>query len=112
MWEMLIKRSNGNLKVSYTIYDVAVNFAVVHWTATYPFPRTGRTVTNHIVANIVLKNHKIIKHTDYFNLWKWSRQALGWKGFLLGWTPFFKNKLQQQTQTLLKDYIKNQRKSA
>ncbi|PKP26419.1 MAG: nuclear transport factor 2 family protein [Bacteroidetes bacterium HGW-Bacteroidetes-2] len=112
MWEMLIKRSNGNLKVSYTIYDVAVNFAVVHWTATYPFARTGRTVTNHIVANIVLKNHKIIKHTDYFNLWKWSRQALGWKGFLLGWTPFFKNKLQQQTQTLLKDYIKNQRKSA
>lgn len=112
MWEMLIKRSNGNLKVSYNIHDVAVNFAIVHWTATYPFSQTGRMVTNHIVAKIALKNNKIIKHTEYFNLWKWSRQALGWKGFLLGWTPFFKNKLQQQTGALLKTYIKNKQKSA
>jgi len=112
MWEMLIERSHGNLKVSYTIYDAAVNFAIVHWTATYPFTKTGRMVTNQIVAKLVLKNKKIIKHTEYFNLWKWSRQALGWKGFLFGWTPFFKNKLQLQTGLLLKTYIKNKQKSA
>ena len=36
---------------------------------------------------------KIIKHTDIFDLWEWSKQALGVSGYLLGWSGFMKNKI-------------------
>jgi len=43
----------------------------------------------------------IIKHTDDFNLHNWAKQALGFKGLLLGKTNFFKKKLHQTTGKLL-----------
>ena len=30
---------------------------------------------------------KIVRQEDKFSLWRWSSQALGTKGSLLGWTP-------------------------
>jgi hypothetical protein len=32
----------------------------------------------------VSKEGLIIEHRDHFELWRWSRQALGLKGLLLG----------------------------
>jgi hypothetical protein len=32
--------------------------------------------------------------------------ALGWKGYLLGWTPFMQNKIRSQAKTSLKNYMK------
>jgi len=108
MWQMLIERSKGNLKVSYEVSETTKNTAKVNWTAVYPFSKTGRMVTNHIEATLVIENGRIIQHTDHFNLWKWSRQAMGWKGYLLGWTPFFRKKLQQQTRKMLQQYMGHQ----
>jgi hypothetical protein len=31
-----------------------------------------------------------MKHTDDFDIWKWSKQALGIPGHLLGWTTVVK----------------------
>jgi hypothetical protein len=28
------------------------------------------------------------KHTDDFDIWKWSKQAFSFTGYLLGWTGF------------------------
>jgi hypothetical protein len=28
-------------------------------------------------------------------MWRWSQQALGMKGLLLGWTPLVRNKVQK-----------------
>ncbi len=108
MWQMLIERSRGNLKVSHQLNESSETIAKVNWTAVYPFSKTGRIITNHIEAIMIMENGKIIKHTDYFNLWKWSRQAMGWKGFILGWTPFFRKKLQQQTRKMLQQYMRYQ----
>ena len=33
---------------------------------------------------------------DSFDLWRWSRQALGTKGLLLGWTPLVRNAVRAQ----------------
>ena len=41
-----------------------------------------------------------------FSLYKWSRQAMGIKGFMFGWTAFFKRKLNTQTRILLSEFQK------
>jgi hypothetical protein len=38
----------------------------------------------------------IASHDDYFSFYRWSRQALGVSGLLLGWTPLLKRKVRQQ----------------
>ena len=101
MWRMLIERSEGKLKVVFS--DVTESSA--HWEAFYLFSKTGRNVHNKIDARFEFKNGKIYRHYDHFNLWAWSRQALGVSGLLLGYTSFFKNKLQAQTRKLLNDYM-------
>ena len=57
---------------------------------------TGNTVVNDIQARFVLRDGKICEHHDSFDLWKWSRQALGFKGLLLGWTPLVSNAVRAQ----------------
>ena len=42
-----------------------------------------------------IENGTIIKHTDEFNFYKWSKMALGTPGLLLGWTSFFRNKVRK-----------------
>ena len=107
MWKMLVERSGGNLKIDFNVVESTEDSAVVKWEARYPFSKTGRQVHNKITAHLTIQNGKIVKHIDRFNLWSWSQQALGWKGFLLGWTPFFRNKLQLQTRKMLEQYIKS-----
>ncbi|MFN8259251.1 MAG: nuclear transport factor 2 family protein [Bacteroidales bacterium] len=106
MWRMLIGRSNGNLKISYDNVVANDKKGSANWTAEYVFSQTGRKVINKIAASFEFENGKIIKHSDHFNLWKWSRQALGLKGLLLGWSLFMKSKIQQQTNHLLNSYTK------
>ncbi len=105
MWQMLIERSKGNLKISHKLLESTESTAKVRWTAVYPFSKTGRIVTNQIKAAMVIENGEIIKHTDHFNLWKWSGQALGWKGLLLGWTPIFQSKIRTQSRAMLYTYL-------
>ncbi|MCK5702831.1 MAG: nuclear transport factor 2 family protein, partial [Cyclobacteriaceae bacterium] len=72
-----------------------------HWEAYYSFSKTGRKVHNIINAEFEFKDGKIIKHIDNFDLYKWSKQALGIQGLILGWTGFFKKKLHKQTNKML-----------
>jgi len=105
MWKMLIERSKGNLKVTFSDVKVVRNSGEVKWEAVYPFGPEKRMVHNIIQAEFEFKDGKIIKHTDKFDLWKWSRMALGWKGILLGWSPLVQNKIKSQSQSLLKKYM-------
>ena len=105
MWQMLIERSEGKLKVVFNDVNTNGQTGSAHWEAFYEFSKTGRNVHNKIDARFEFKDGKIYRHYDHFNLWKWSQQALGASGFLLGYTSFFKNKLQKQTRKLLSDYM-------
>ena len=105
IWKMLIERSQGNLKIDFEVIEATENIARVNWEARYPISNTGRRIHNKISTELTIENGKIIKHIDHFNLWKWAMQAFGFKGFLLGWTPFFKSKLQKKTGQLLKASI-------
>lgn len=105
MWQMLIERTKGELKVVFSNVKADGEKCRAHWEAFYTFSKTGRPVHNKIDAHFEFKNGKIYRHHDDFDLWAWSRQALGLSGFLLGYTSFFKNKLQSQTRGLLTDYM-------
>jgi len=104
MWEMLIKRGKD---LELTFSNVEANDAIgsAAWTATYTFSQTKRKVVNHIRASFEFENGKIVKHTDRFDFYEWSKQALGLSGLLLGWTGFFRKKVQQTARQSLQAYI-------
>ena len=104
MWEMLIERSNGNLKIEFSEIKADQYLGSARWTATYNFSKTNRKVVNVIQSKFHFKDGLIIKHTDNFDIWKWSKQAFGIKGFLFGWTGYFQNKIQERALLSLKLY--------
>ncbi len=103
MWRMLCQNAK-DLKIEFSDIIIDGNTATTHWEAYYTFSKTGRKVHNSIDATFEFKDNKISKHTDTFNLHKWAKQAMGFKGLLLGGTSFFKNKLNEQTNILLEKF--------
>ncbi|MGZ4055249.1 MAG: nuclear transport factor 2 family protein, partial [Bacteroidia bacterium] len=102
--EMLCKNGK-DLQLEFKNISANENNGSAEWIATYTFSRSGRKVINKIKADFIFENGKIIKHTDYFSFYNWSRQALGLPGFLLGWTSFLKNKIRKQAMKNLADFM-------
>ena len=103
MWRMLTSRAK-NFSLRYDTVRADERTGGAHWVATYLFSQTGRTVINDIQARFVFRDGKICEHHDHFDLWRWSRQALGAKGTLLGWTPLVQNAIRAQAQKGLKAF--------
>ena len=107
MWRMLCKsQKNKGFLVTYSNIKASDHEGSASWEAFYTFSKTDRKVHNIIEARFEFKDGKIIKHTDTFNLHNWSKQALGLKGFVLGNTIYFRNKLKAQTNGLLDKFEK------
>jgi hypothetical protein len=104
MWRMLIEKSNGNLKIDCTEISANEFLGTAKWIANYRFSKTNRAVVNIIESKFNFKDGLIIKHTDDFDIWKWSKQALGIKGFLMGWTGFMQRKITNQARMSLNKY--------
>ena len=100
MWSMLCEtvtstgRDVWRLEASAILADAREGSA--HWEARYRFSATGRLVHNRIDANFVFRDGLVVRHVDRFDVWAWSRQALGAPGLLLGWSGFLRRKLQDQ----------------
>jgi ketosteroid isomerase-like protein len=108
MWEMLITRGK-NFSLTFDKLKANANAGSADWTATYTFSATNRKVINQVKANFVFENNKIIKHTDDFDFYKWSGQALGLSALLLGWTSFLKAKVQRSAMKGLEDFMKREK---
>jgi ketosteroid isomerase-like protein len=104
MWMMLCETAK-DLKIDFEILSSSGDNVKAKWDAYYTFSRTGRKVHNKIEANFIIENGLIVDHLDTFNLHKWASQALGFSGKLIGWTGFFKRKLNAQTAQLLSRYM-------
>ncbi len=108
MWRMLVNNGRGsgiNVRANNIQGDEQSGSAQIE--AKYVFSQTGRPVVNHISSQFKLKDGKIIEHIDQFDLYKWAKQAIGWKGYLLGWTGMFKNKMQMRTNSMLDKFERN-----
>ncbi|HSD08007.1 nuclear transport factor 2 family protein [Flavobacterium sp.] len=106
MWQMLLERSKGNIKIEFSDIQANDYLGSAQWIATYNFSKTNRLVVNRIFAQFQFADGLIIKHTDSFDVWKWSKQAFGFKGYLLGWTGFMQKQIQKQAKTSLERYNK------
>jgi ketosteroid isomerase-like protein len=104
MWQMLSSRAK---EFRLTFRDIKADEArgSAHWEATYLFSKTGRMVTNIIDAEFEFRDGLIVRHTDSFDFWRWSRQALGLPGIVLGWTPLIRNAVRREAGKGLGQFI-------
>lgn len=96
MWRMLTGRAE-DLRVELREHDDAS----ARWVAHYTFGRTGRSVVNDVRATFVVRDGLFAEHDDRFSFHRWSRQALGPAGLLLGWTPLLQAKVRAQARAEL-----------
>jgi hypothetical protein len=83
---MLTSRSD-DLDVELAEHAAEGDEGSARWIARYTFSRTGRPVVNDVRARFRFADGLIAEHDDRFGFFRWSRQALGVPGLLLGWTP-------------------------
>ena len=103
MWQMLCARG-ADLRVEFMNIAAQESTASADWQAWYTFSGTGRAVHNIIHASFRFADGLIVEHVDYFDFWRWSRQALGPVGLLLGWSSLLRRKVQTQGARALKRF--------
>jgi uncharacterized protein (TIGR02246 family) len=104
MWRMLA-RAATDLEV--TVRDVTArgDRAAATWEARYTFTETGRRVHNVVEAHMTLEDGLIRRHDDHFDMWRWSRQALGPAGLLLGWSPVVRVQVRRRARRRLDEFM-------
>ena len=109
MWKMLTT-SAKDLKITFRDVKADNTQGRCHWEAEYTFSGTGRKVHNIIEAEFKFAEGKIIRHTDNFGFWRWSRMALGGPGLLLGWSPWLLNAVRKKVRGRLTRFMKEEAK--
>jgi hypothetical protein len=104
MWEMLLSRAK-DLTLTFGEIVSDEDNGSCRWIATYTFTSTGKKVVNKVQAHLSFSGGKIVEHQDDFSLWKWSSQALGWTGMLLGGTSLLQNKIRRNARKSLEKFI-------
>lgn len=107
MWHMLCE-GGRDLAVGYRDVRAAGGKGSGHWEAVYTFSLPGggsRKVRNRIDSEFEFRDGKIFRHRDHFDFWRWSRQALGAPGLLLGWTPLLRSRIRERAAGNLARFI-------
>lgn len=100
MWRMLATSAKDlSIKVEGVVADADAGTA--RWAADYTFSRTGRSVHNEVESHVELRDGLIVRHVDSFPFWRWSRQALGPAGWLLGGTAWLKGRVRRDAAARL-----------
>lgn len=110
MWRMLCAatRTQGRdvWKLESSGLQADATTGQARWEAHYRFSATGRLVHNRIDGTFSFNPEGLIAHhADRFDFWRWSRQALGTPGLLLGWSPFLRRKVQRQAARNLQKFL-------
>ncbi len=93
MWRMLGEADD--LRIEASEIEADDDRGSARWDAWYTFTATGKKVHNIIHASFEFRDGKIVRHVDEFGFHRWSKQALGLPGLLLGWTPMLQKKVQR-----------------
>ena len=110
MWRMLCETTKAKAladwKLVHSGVEADAKTGKAHWEADYRFSATGRLVHNAIDGVFEFNDQGLIaRHRDSFNFWKWSQQALGTPGLLLGWTPFLRQKVRTTAAANLQKFM-------
>ena len=104
MWTMLCLQSSS-LEITFENIQADEKSGQADWSAKYTFGKARRKVHNKIHAEFIFEDGKIIKHTDYFDFWTWSRMALGPLGLIMGWNSIVKVNIRKQAMANLTKFI-------
>jgi len=104
MWRMLTGRAQ-DLEVELLQRDADSERGTAQWRAHYTYSQTGRRVTNNVHAAFGFADGAIATHVDEFGFYRWSRQALGTPGLLLGWTPLLRSAVRRRAREALDDFM-------
>lgn len=107
MWKMLCQQAK-DFSLEFSKVEADSDYGSCVWRATYTFSKTGRRVVNKVKAHFKFHEGKIIEHMDDFDLYAWSRQALGASGWALGWSSLVKNKIRRNAKASLENFIKRE----
>ncbi len=108
MWRMLCgaTKSKPASLAQWQLTVSQITDSSAHWEARYLFSATGRPVLNRIDAQFEFNAQGLItKHRDRFDFWRWSRQALGAPGWLLGWSPFLRHQVRKTAAAKLRQHL-------
>jgi ketosteroid isomerase-like protein len=104
MWRMLCGRA-PDLEIRFSKVLADDTAGTAHWEAHYTFSQTRRKVHNIIEAEFKFRDGKIAAHRDQFDLWRWSRQALGPAGLVLGWSSLLHNAVRKKAAAGLDAFL-------
>ncbi|MEO8012244.1 MAG: nuclear transport factor 2 family protein [Dokdonella sp.] len=104
MWRMLCSRST-DLRVEFSDLRADAMNGSADWQAWYTFSSTRRAVHNVVQSNFRFADGLIIEQVDTFDFWRWSRQALGPVGVVLGWSTPLRNKVRKTARKSLDRFI-------
>jgi len=100
MWRMLCARG-ADLRLEFGDVRADATTGQARCQAWYTFSASGRRVHNVIRAGFRFDDGLIVEHVDDFDFWRWSRQALGPAGLLLGWSPLLRNRVRREAERAL-----------
>jgi len=101
MWRMLCTSAQAggraDWKLNFRVVSVDAETGRLHWSAHYAFGKSQRPVHNRIRSVFAFNAAgQITQHCDHFDFWRWSRQALGLPGLLLGWSPLLRRQVRSK----------------
>ena len=103
MWRMLCVRGT-DLELTYDGVEADDSTGSAKWQPVYTFDATGRKVHNRVAASFIFEDGAIRRHTDVFDLYRWTRMALGPPGYLLGWSGMLQNKVRRTAGRALEKF--------
>ena len=104
MWSMLTG-TPGDLRIELVGHEADDASGSANWIAHYVFSETGRPVVNDVHATFRFRDGLIADHRDDFDFHRWSRQALGAPGLLLGWTPILRGAVRKKAGGKLEEFM-------
>jgi ketosteroid isomerase-like protein len=106
MWHMLCEQGT-DLRVGHSEVSANGDDGSARWEARYSFGPDGRQVHNSIRASFEFRDGKIVNHRDRFDLWKWTRMAIGGLGTVLGWSSFVQKRVRSTARRSLDRFIES-----
>ena len=110
MWRMLTSQAT-DLRIELLEHAADGDTGSARWKATYTFSQTGRPVVNDVRAAFRFRDGLIAEHDDSFSFHRWSRQALGTSGLLLGWTPILRGAVRTKARASLEKHMAEERRA-
>jgi ketosteroid isomerase-like protein len=107
MWRMLTGQAR-DLRVELLEHEADGERGSARWRAHYTFTQTGRPVVNEVRASFRFGDGLIVEHRDEFDFHRWSRQALGPAGLVLGWTPLLRSTVRRRARASLDEFLERE----